>query len=180
MTFAERVEPAVEPALYRMSSPPVAERERERDSRGSDSSKVDDTLTLLTTILLSFSTLGTGLLSALLVIAVVQAPLVTISSGGTLEFEQTISASVSDWNTPQGRFFFAVRAARAVPAAVPPTAVPPCRANVRLLTERRSPAPMPAPLDVHLCSDAEPPHDAPLHAFSADHRRLPVAHRLAA
>ncbi|KAJ1635710.1 hypothetical protein T492DRAFT_835866 [Pavlovales sp. CCMP2436] len=65
-----------------------------------------ETVTFIVTMLYRqarFSNLGTGLLLVLLVIAVVQAPLVTVAMGSTLEFEQTISASVSDW----GRFFFA-------------------------------------------------------------------------
>lgn len=55
-----------------------------------------------------FSRLGCGFLSFLLATATLQALIVTLATGGSLQEMQTISASVSNWDTPQGRFFFAL------------------------------------------------------------------------
>ena len=62
---------------------------------------------VVVSILYVFSRYACFFLSALVTIAVVQAPIILMAQGGTLEAYQTISASVGDWSTPQARFFFA-------------------------------------------------------------------------
>ncbi|KAG8457727.1 hypothetical protein KFE25_013233 [Diacronema lutheri] len=63
---------------------------------------------LMLTILYRFAVLGTTLVSMLLALAVLQALIITVSTGGSIEHYQTISASVGNWNAPQGRLFFAL------------------------------------------------------------------------
>lgn len=65
-------------------------------------------LDVLAAIFYRFSTLGVGLVAALLALAVIPAPIIYTARGGELEFAQTISASVADWHSPEGRLFFAL------------------------------------------------------------------------
>lgn len=71
-----------------------------------ESSSNTELAALTFSILHRWSTLGTGFVSALLALATLQAPLILLSTGGSLEATQTISASVSNWESPEGRLFF--------------------------------------------------------------------------
>jgi hypothetical protein len=79
-----------------------------RDAHRETSGRRGAVETLLATTVYRFSTLSVGLLGLLLIAATIQAPINTLALGGSLERSQTISASVADWNSPQGRLFFAL------------------------------------------------------------------------
>jgi hypothetical protein len=70
--------------------------------------RTESLLLVLGAIFYRYSVLGTGLIAILLFVAVVQAPMIVLACGESIERYQTISASVSDWDLPQGRCFFAM------------------------------------------------------------------------
>lgn len=65
---------------------------------------------VLAATLISMSRQSVKLIAWLLAIAVLQAPIIVLCTGGSIEKFQTISASVGEWNSPQGRLFFALAA----------------------------------------------------------------------
>jgi hypothetical protein len=82
---------------FSASAPPTSVPPSPRRSlRAAPAPTANEIFAALASIGYRYSVLGTGLTALLLALATLQAPLIVVAGGGSLEAYQTISASVSD------------------------------------------------------------------------------------